>query len=59
MRANIGRSKELPEESEDELDLEGLGEATAFSGMLEIILRPKIDEVTRWNSVFAMLQRAL
>lgn len=46
------------EEQEDEVD--DTGEEPTFEvHQLTKILRPKIDMVVRWNSVFSMLQRAL
>ena len=55
VKKNLGGAKDLPEESEDDVDNMGEGAAEAIEGLQVKILRPKIDVVTRWNSVWAML----
>lgn len=44
---------------ESELDVDDTGENLSEDFIADIthVLRPKIDVVTRWNSVYAMLQR--
>lgn len=44
----------MHEESESEVDDSGLDDINDLENIATCVLRPKIDQVTRWNSVYAM-----
>ena len=47
----------MEEEDEEEVDDLADGELEAFQNAPKMVLRPKIDQATRWNSVASMLAR--
>ena len=50
-------AEQIPVESELDVDDTGTNLGEDFIADITHVLRPKIDVVTRWNSVYAMLQR--
>lgn len=57
IKNNVTQGQPVAEEDEDEVDDLAQEEVEAYQYKLKMVLRPKVDQATRWNSVAAMLMR--